>query len=118
MKGPVDPKYLTLAQRLREVREHTETSQRALARAIGVTHKTIQRYEKGQIHFTVQRLEAMAQAMHVPEQELRKPPGAPIVRTFRPQRPKHSPPTPPGLTSAVALESLLEDRRFPQGQPV
>jgi transcriptional regulator with XRE-family HTH domain len=82
MHGTVDQQ---VARRLAELRAHSNVSLAELARAIGVTKKTVWRYVHGKTHIPAERLEMMARAMHCKESDLSMPPGSPLPRlSFRP----------------------------------
>ena len=76
MKGPVNAK---LAQRLRELREHSKLSQHAVTKAIGTAHQTISQYEKAAIHIPIERAAEMMRVMGFALRHLTEEgPGAPL----------------------------------------
>jgi transcriptional regulator with XRE-family HTH domain len=77
MKGPID---LDLAHRFAELRRHARLSLGELAVVVEVNKATIHRYEHGKIHIPVQRLNAMADAMHFGRGYFNQPPGAPLPK--------------------------------------
>jgi transcriptional regulator with XRE-family HTH domain len=78
---PIDPR---LGQRLRQLRESRDMSQGQLAKAIGVSIGTVQNYEHGRVHMTVDRLEQFAQALQCETVDLLAEPGSPPPRYRRP----------------------------------
>jgi transcriptional regulator with XRE-family HTH domain len=82
MPNTVDPRP---GERLCQIREHRETSQGRLARAIGVTVGTVQNYEHGRTHITAERLEQLAGALQCEATDLLQPPGSPPPRYRRPR---------------------------------
>jgi transcriptional regulator with XRE-family HTH domain len=60
--------------RLLEIRKIRGLSQGRLAKTIGVTVGTIQAYEHGRSRITVERLEALADALQCEPADLLKPP--------------------------------------------
>jgi transcriptional regulator with XRE-family HTH domain len=77
---PVDPRP---GQRLYQVRQHRGMSQGRLARALGVSVATVQNYEHGRVHLTVDRLLEFAHALQCEPAELLMEPGSPLPRYRR-----------------------------------
>jgi transcriptional regulator with XRE-family HTH domain len=77
---PIDPRP---GQRLRQIREHRETSQGQFAAAIGVSVGTIQGYEHGRAHMTIERLFELAGALQCEPADLLMEPGSPLPRYHR-----------------------------------
>lgn len=67
-------------QRLREIRNHRQMSQRMLARSIGVMVGTIQNYEQGRAHVSVERLEQLALALRCQPADLLEPTGSALPK--------------------------------------
>ena len=77
---PINPQP---GRRLREIRECRGMSQGRLARALGVSVGTIQSYEDGRTHITLDRLLELAPALQCEPVELLVPPGSPPPRYRR-----------------------------------
>jgi transcriptional regulator with XRE-family HTH domain len=80
MEKPIDPRP---GRRLHQVRDHRDMSQGRLARAIGVSVGTVQNYEHGRVHLTVDRLLELARALQCEPVDLLAPPGSPPPRYRR-----------------------------------
>jgi transcriptional regulator with XRE-family HTH domain len=80
MGKPIDPRP---GQRLHQVRQHRGMSQGRIARLIGVSTGTVQGYEHGRTHLTVDRLVDLARALQCEPAELLAPPGSPLPRYRR-----------------------------------
>jgi transcriptional regulator with XRE-family HTH domain len=74
---PIDPGP---GQRLYQVRQHRGMSQGQLARALGVSVGTIQSYEHGRTHITIDRLLELAPALQCEPMDLLAEPGSPPPR--------------------------------------
>jgi transcriptional regulator with XRE-family HTH domain len=72
--------------RLLEIRKTRSLSQARLAKAIGVTTGTIQAYEHSRARITVERLEALAEALQCEPAELLAPPGARLLPRYPSRR--------------------------------
>lgn len=72
-------------ERLHQIREHRNVSQARIAKAIGVSVGTIQGYEHGRTHITIDRLEQLAQALQCEPADLLISPGTPPPRYHRPR---------------------------------
>jgi transcriptional regulator with XRE-family HTH domain len=77
---PIDPRP---GRRLCQVRQHRGMSQGQVARAIGASVGTVQNYEHGRVHITVDRLLELARALQCEPVELLREPGSPPPRYRR-----------------------------------
>ena len=73
VKGPIERE---IAHRLREVRKAAGVTQTELARRIGVTQGLIEHYENGRRRIKINRLEAIAAALHCDVKQLHDQPGS------------------------------------------
>jgi transcriptional regulator with XRE-family HTH domain len=74
-----------IGERLHQVREHRNISQARLARAVEVSVGTIQNYEHGRAHITIDRLEQLARALQCEPADLLTSPETPPPRYHRPR---------------------------------
>lgn len=70
MSSAIDPRSATeldveIGQRLRQVRESRDISQRVLAERLGITHQQVQKYEDGKNRLTVSRLDEICRVLEV-----------------------------------------------------
>ncbi len=72
MTGLDDSKnfYLTTGKNIKKYRDLRNYSLQVLAEKVGVTKKTIQRYENGDIRIDMERLKEVANALDVPVKKL------------------------------------------------
>ena len=74
---PIDPRP---GRRLCQVRQHRGMSQAQIAKAIGTSVGTVQNYEHGRVHMTVDQLLELARALQCEPVDLLAPPGSPPPR--------------------------------------
>jgi transcriptional regulator with XRE-family HTH domain len=70
MSNVIDPRSATeldveIGQRLRQVRESRDISQRVLAERLGITHQQVQKYEDGKNRLTVSRLDEICKVLEI-----------------------------------------------------